>query len=63
MTWKVELDRESDGRWIAEIPALPGALTYGLTSDDATRRALDLADNVFADRLAHNEPTPSEDPS
>ncbi len=51
----VELEREDDGRWIAEIPALPGVMAYGETRDEALRAVEVLALRVFADRLEHGE--------
>ena len=54
----VELDREEDGRWIAEIPALPGVLTYGQSRDEAIERAKALALRVMADKLEHGEEIP-----
>ena len=54
----VEIDREVDGRWIAEIPELPGVLTYGRTRKQAIARAEAIALRVMADRLEHGEPIP-----
>lgn len=54
----LEIDREDDGRWIAEIPALPGVLAYGDTRDQAVARAEALALRVLADRLEHGEAGP-----
>ena len=54
----VEIDREEDGRWIAEIPDLPGVMTYGQTRDEAIAKAKALALRVFADRLEHGEQVP-----
>jgi len=54
----VEIDREDDGRWIAEIPDLPGVLQYGETRDEAITKAKALALRVFADRLEHGEQVP-----
>lgn len=51
----VELEREEDGRWIAEVPELPGVMAYGDTPDEAMRRAEVLALRVLADRLEHGE--------
>ena len=52
----LELDREEDGRYIAEVPDLPGVLAYGATEQEATARAQALALRVLADRLEHGEP-------
>jgi len=54
----VETEREEDGRWIAEIPELPGVMTYGKTRDEAVSRAKALALRVMADRLDHGEEIP-----
>jgi predicted RNase H-like HicB family nuclease len=55
MEFVVELEQEEDGRWIAEIPSLPGVLAYGLTRNDALRAVEALALRVLADRLEHGE--------
>jgi predicted RNase H-like HicB family nuclease len=52
---KVETDQEEDGRWIAEVPELPGVLAYGSSSGEARARAQALALRVVADRLEHGE--------
>ena len=54
----VELEREEDGRWIGEVPNLPGVLTYGRTRDEAVAKAKALAFRVLADRLEHGEDIP-----
>ena len=51
----VELEREDDGRWIAEIPDMPGVMAYGDTRDEALRAAEALALRVLAERLEHGE--------
>jgi predicted RNase H-like HicB family nuclease len=51
----VELDRETDGRWIAEVVDLPGVLVYGATREAALAAAQALALRVVADRLEHGE--------
>lgn len=56
---KVELEREADGRWLAEVPQLPGVLAYGATRDEALAKAEALALRVIADRLEHGEPAPA----
>lgn len=58
MNLSVELDREEDGRWIAEVVALPGVLAYGDTRDQALAAAEALALRVLADRLEHGEHAP-----
>jgi predicted RNase H-like HicB family nuclease len=51
----IELDREEDGRWIAEIATLAGVLAYGVSRDEAIRTVKALALRVLADRLEHGE--------
>lgn len=48
---KVEIERENDGRWIAEIPDLPGVMAYGDNRNEALSKAEGLALRVMADRL------------
>lgn len=55
MQLTVELDREDDGRWIAETLVLPGVLSYGQTRDEAVSSVEQLAIAVIADRIAHGE--------
>jgi predicted RNase H-like HicB family nuclease len=57
---KIESEREDDGRWIAEVPALPGVMAYGDTNADARARVQALALRVIADRLENGEPLPRE---
>ena len=56
--FSVEIDREDDGRWIAEVPDLPGVMTYGQTREEAVTRVQALALRVLADRLDHGEAIP-----
>ena len=58
MTFTVEFEREEDGRWLAEVVELPGALAYGDSSEEAIARAQALALRVLADRLEHGEAAP-----
>lgn len=58
MILKVELEEEVDGRWIAEVPDLPGVLVYGTDQNDALAKVKALALRVIADRLEHGEATP-----
>jgi predicted RNase H-like HicB family nuclease len=58
MVVTIELERETDGRWIAEVPSLAGVLTYGATREEAVARVQALALRVFADRLEHQEAAP-----
>jgi predicted RNase H-like HicB family nuclease len=55
----IELDREDDGRWLAEVPALSGVMCYGETREDAVARVQALALRVIADRLEHGETGPT----
>lgn len=57
---KIESEREADGRWIAEVTALPGVLAYGATKTEAAAKAQALALRVIADRLENGEPLPRE---
>jgi predicted RNase H-like HicB family nuclease len=54
----IEVEREEDGRWIAEVVDLPGVLAYGQTREEAVARAEALALRVLADRLEHGEEVP-----
>ena len=58
---KIEIERESDGRWIAEIPDLPGVMAYGDSKADAVAKAETLALRVIADRMEHGETVPELD--
>ena len=58
MNYHIEYEREEDGRWIAEVPQLPGVLAYGKTADDAMRKAEALALRVLAERLEIAECSP-----
>ena len=55
MKVRIEIDREDDGRWIAEALELPGAMTYGATREEAISNAKLLAIEVIADRIKHGE--------
>ena len=55
MKLAVESEREVDGRWLAEIPGLPGVIAYGVDKDDAIRNATVLALRVLAERLENGE--------
>ena len=61
MNLKIEVEREADGRWIAEVLELPGCLAYGKTRADAFSKAKALALRVLADRLEHGQPVPAGD--
>ncbi len=53
-----EIDREDDGRWIAEVPDLPGVMTYGQTWEEAVERVQALTLRVLADRVESGELLP-----
>lgn len=55
----IELDREEDGRWIAEATELPGVMSYGATREEAISNTEKLAIEVIADRIQHGELPPS----
>lgn len=50
MDFKIECEREEDGRWLAEVLELPGALAYGATADEAMTRVEIFALRVLAER-------------
>ena len=60
MKLTIELDREVDGRWIAEVPEIPGALTYGATAQEAMGKAEALALRSLVERIetGDNQPMP-----
>ncbi len=58
MNFTIEHEQESDGRWLAEVPELPGVMAYGATLLEAMSKAEVLALRVIADRLEHNESRP-----
>lgn len=58
MNFTIECEQEVDGRWIAEIPELPGVLCYGQSRDDAMAKVEVLALRAIAERLEHGESKP-----
>ena len=54
----VEVEREDDGRWVAEATDLPGAMAYGATRQEAIARVEALALRVLAERMEHGELLP-----
>jgi predicted RNase H-like HicB family nuclease len=60
MPLRIELERETDGRWIAEAHELPGVLCYGTTRQEAIDRVQALTLRVLVDRLEHGEALPSD---
>jgi predicted RNase H-like HicB family nuclease len=61
MCLTVNVEREEDGRWIAEVPDLPGVMVYGENQDDAINKVKALSLRVMADRIEHGEPVPEMD--
>jgi predicted RNase H-like HicB family nuclease len=55
---RIEIEREEDGRWIGEVPELPGVLAYGSTEAEAHVKTTALALRVIADRIENGEPVP-----
>jgi len=62
LRFTIEHEREEDGRWLAEVPELPGVLAYGTTADEAMAKAEALAFRVLAERLEHKEAKLSPSP-
>lgn len=60
MKFTLECEREDDGRWIAEVPQLPGVLAYAINADAAMSKVEVLALRVLAERLEHDEAKPQE---
>ena len=60
MNFSIECEEEVDGRWIAEVPQLPGVLCYGATAEEAMAKAEVLALRAMAERLEHSESRPVE---
>ena len=58
MPLPIEVEREDDGRWLAEVPDLPGVLAYGASPDEAIVRVQALALRVLADRVEYGEAVP-----
>lgn len=58
---KIDIEKEDDGRWIAEVSDLPGVLAYGKTREDAIAKVEALALRVIADRIDHGEVIPELD--
>jgi predicted RNase H-like HicB family nuclease len=64
---RIEVEREDDGRWIAEVADLPGVIAYGASEAEARSKAAALARAVIEDRVANDDPLgpswPGEDPA
>ncbi len=58
MTFSIEYEQEDDGRWMAEILELPGALAYGRTVQEAISKVQALALRIIADKIEHGEVPP-----
>lgn len=61
MSFRVEIEHEDDGRWIAEVPALPGCMVYAETREGALSKVEAMALRILADRLEHGEAVPPID--
>ena len=57
---KIEIEREDDGRWIGEVPDLPGVMAYGATEAEARTKVTALALRVIADRIEHTGLRPED---
>ncbi|MCL2284016.1 MAG: hypothetical protein FWC26_11940 [Fibromonadales bacterium] len=58
MNFEIEFEQETDGRWIAEIPEIPGVLSYGATPLQAAAKAKALALRVLAERMENEVSIP-----
>lgn len=58
---RIDLEKEDDGRWIAEVPDLQGVMAYGATRQDAIAKVEALALRIIADRIDHGESIPELD--
>lgn len=58
MNFNIECEEEIDGRWLAEVPELPGAMCYGQTADEAIAKVEALTLRAIAERLEQNESRP-----
>ncbi|MEQ7154773.1 type II toxin-antitoxin system HicB family antitoxin [Brevundimonas aurifodinae] len=58
---QLEVEREDDGRWIAEAPTLPGVMAYGQSREEAVAKVEALVLRVLADRLDNGERAPEVD--
>jgi predicted RNase H-like HicB family nuclease len=58
LRFQFEVERETDGRWIAEIPEVPGAMAYGATVEEAKAKAFALALYAVADDVEHSNDIP-----
>jgi len=58
---RADVEQEDDGRWIAEVSALPGAMAYGTSKAEAVAKVEALVLRILADRIEHGEATPGLD--
>ena len=58
MNFTIEIEQEEDGRWLSEVPELPGVFAYGHTQEEAIAHVQALALRVVADRLEQGEAVP-----
>lgn len=58
MNLTLEIEQENDGRWLAEVPQLPGVLAYGAAREGAMAKAQVLALRILAERIENGESTP-----
>lgn len=61
MNLTIRLLRETDGRWIGDVPELPGVSVYGITSEEAMLKAKALALRVIAEEIEHGEMATASD--
>jgi len=57
--FRIELETEPDGRWLASIPELPGVMAYGQTEEEAIRKAKAVALQILADMIENGEEVPA----
>lgn len=55
---QVEVEQEEDGRWIAEVAGIPGAMAYGSSRKEAVAKVEALVLRILADKVEHGEDTP-----
>jgi predicted RNase H-like HicB family nuclease len=60
MNFHIDIEREDDGRWIAEVPYLPGVMVYGTDRASAIAKVQALALRILAERLEHGEAVPEQ---
>lgn len=58
MIFEIEFGKEEDGRWLAEVPELPGVMLYGQTAEEAKAKVQALALRVIAERIESGEAQP-----